>query len=68
MKNRLYGIFDTITMVFSPLIEDLFDYAEVLSARRGARKIRGRVQTASDATALEDARVTGIRRRESFGW
>ncbi len=68
MKNKLYEIFDTITMVFSPLIESLFDYAEELSARREARKSRGRVQTALGATALRDLSATGTQRRESFGW
>lgn len=68
MKNKLYEIFDAITMVFSPLIENLFDYAEVLSARRGVRKGSGRVLTASDTTALRDARTTGTQGRESFGW
>ncbi len=68
MKNKLYGIFDAIAMVFSPLIENLFDYAEVLTARREARKGRVRVQTASDTTDLRDAGATGTRHRESFGW
>ncbi len=36
IKNKLYEIFDAITMVFSPLIENLFDYA----------KEQGGVQTA----------------------
>jgi hypothetical protein len=43
MKNKLYGIFDAVTMVFSPLIERLFDHAEVLSARRRVR--RGKTAT-----------------------
>lgn len=68
MKNKLYRIFDAITMVFSPLVENLFDYAEVLSARRGVRKGKRRLETASGATALRDARATVTRRRESFGW
>ncbi len=68
MKNKLYEIFDAITMVFSPLVENLFDHAETINARRVARKSRGGVQAASDAPALRDARATGTRRRESFGW
>jgi len=68
MKNKLYEIFDAVTMVFSPLIESFFDHTEELSARREARKSRGRVQTESDATAVRDARAMGTRHRESFGW
>lgn len=68
MKKNLYGIFDWITMLFSPLVENLFDSAEVLSARRVARKGMRRVQTASDITALRTARAAGTRLRESFGW
>lgn len=67
MKNKLYGIFDRITMVFSPLVENLFDHAEVWSAPREARSGKRRVQTASSAIALREARATGTRRRESFG-
>ena len=68
MKNKLYGIFDRITMVFSPHIESLFDYAEAIDARRAARKSRRRAQTTSDATAVRDVRAMGTRREESFGW
>lgn len=68
MKNKLYEIFDRITMVFSPLVESLFDRAEVLSARRAARKGKRRLQMAATATALRDERSTGTRGRESFGW
>lgn len=67
MKNMLYEIFDAITMVFSPLVESFFDHAEALSARREARKSWARVQTASAATALRDARAMGTRRTELFG-
>ncbi len=68
MKNKLYEIFDAMTMVFSPLVENLFDHAETINAQQVARKSRARVQMASDAIALRDARATDIRRRESFGW
>lgn len=57
MKNMLYGIFDHVTMTFSPLIEGFFDHAEALSARREMRKSRRRVQMASDPTALQDKRA-----------
>ena len=68
MKNTLYEVLDAITMVFSPLVERLFDYTEVLSARRGARKVKRRLQMAATATALRDERSTGTRGRELFGW
>lgn len=68
MKNKLYEIFDAITMVFSPLIESLFDYAEVLIARRGEQSGKRRLEAASDAADLQDARATGTRHSESFGW
>ena len=57
MKNMLHEIFDHITMLFSPLGEGFFDHAEALSSRREMRKKRGRVQMASDATALQDKRA-----------
>jgi len=68
MKNKLYEILDAIMMVFSPLIENLFDYAEVLTARRAERRGKRRLETAPDTTALRDARATVTRHRESFGW
>ncbi len=57
MKNTLYEIFDAITMIFSPLVESFFDHAEALSARLEMRKNGGRVQKASDATALRGKRA-----------
>ncbi len=68
MKNKLYKIFDAVTMVLSPLVENLFDHAELLSARRVVRRGKRYVLIASDATALRDARATGTPCRESFGW
>ncbi len=68
MKNTLYEVLDRITMVFSPLVESLFDQVEGLSARRGARKGKRRQQMAATATALGDERSAGTRGRESFGW
>lgn len=68
MKNKLYEIFDRVAMVFSPLVESFFDYAEVLSARRGVRKGKRRLQMAATATALGEERSTGTRGRESFVW
>lgn len=50
MKNTLYEIFDRIAMVFSPLVENVFDHAEIMKARRERRKIRERAHTASGAT------------------
>lgn len=54
MKNELYKIFDRVTMVFSSLVESLFDYTEVLNACRGARKAKRRLQMVATATALRE--------------
>ncbi len=65
----LYGIFDWVTMLFSPLVENIFDYAEVSNARREVRKRRRRIEKASAAETLRDAGATmGTRGGESLGW
>lgn len=63
MKNKLYDIFDAVTMVFSPLIENVFDYAEIMKARREKRKVRGRAYTASGATVSGNLTMNLFRSR-----
>ena len=68
MKNKLYEVFDRITMILSPLVEGFFDHTEELSARLKMRRSRKHVQTTPDVTFSQDARVMSARRTESFGW
>lgn len=57
MKKKLYEVLDRILMTFSPLVENIFDQAELLNARREARRNKRRKKSFA---WNEAARIDGL--------
>ena len=59
--------YDSITMIFSPLVENLFDGAEVVHARCEKRNRKQHEREASATPVMRDARATDTHRSGSLG-